>query len=317
MTPFTRSLQSLALKLDLEHELADLTPGDSFARLHKLADRASVAAELRAFSAGEITRLRTLAKSGVAHSTHINRFVEELLFAHLVGSMAYRYTGPKPKIHHWLPVAYVKHFARGLNGKGRACSVYQLTWESGEGMERQVADSHFTHGVDATGSGFYHLAMENFFSRLEEGYGTEFQNQGVKTTDMFSLISFAAFFVVQSVRNPHPEHQFTLRTIEGTVTALGAQLEALPPVTARAVEAPKGKPMTFTPYVPPRLRVLADGSLVMVFGLSSKGALTLSTRPLSVAAAQAAVADARRSMIAHARRSQTAVFGVRHSDPLF
>lgn len=319
---FDRHFRSIEAALDIEGVL----PGDSaknFELLHKLCSNPEKAAEIRAYGIARLHFIRSKAVTKGNEGTHeveLAKLVAEFIFHNLVVAVAYRYSDCEPKKHHWLPVSYTRVFSVQQPQKAgenrRRCSIRSITFtHDGEPIERSVNDLHFAHGVDSEGRGFYHLNMEHFFCRMESSMA-EARDKGKRnkaTGDLFPNVATAAFFVVQSVRNPHPStKQFSLRTINGIVNGLMSAIDSLTEAYTHFVTTPVR--MAFTPYVPTRILNCSDGTRAMTFPVGPNRAFIITNKIISSASARDIAIRGNRAVIQNARRTGTVIFGLNHKD---
>jgi hypothetical protein len=320
---FNRHFRALEAALDIEGELTD-SPSKNFEKLYKMSAERVFAGHLTDYAMSRLGYLRSSTSrlhNQPIENMDIRHLVADLIFHQLVHGVAHRYSKSAPKVHHWLPVSYTRHFTPGpLPKKGerlRRCEVQTLSFiAAGSAIAGSVNDRHFAHGVDEDGNGFYHLSMEYFFCKIESGAAEARDKISDKRSggnEGFLYAALASFFIVQSVRNPHPDSkQFSIRTIAGVIEAL---IEALDMVPEVFVSAPKVQfRMAFTPYVPARVRKLTDGVRVLVFPLATSQAFTISDAPIARRKARTIALDSNVAVIKHARRTGSMIFGVTHKD---
>jgi hypothetical protein len=320
---FNRHFRALEAALDIEGELTD-SPSENFEKLHKMSGDRVFAGHLTDYAMARLGYLRSSSSrlhNQPIENMDIRHLVADLIFHQLVHGVAHRYSKGAPKVHHWLPVSYTRHFTPGpLPKKGerlRRCEVQTLSFISdGSAIAGSVNDRHFAHGVDEDGHGFYHLSMEYFFCKIESGAAEARDKVSDKRSggnEGYLYAALASFFIVQSVRNPHPDSkQFSIRTIAGVIDALIAALDTIPKIF---VSAPKVQfRMAFTPYVPARVRKLTDGILVLIFPLATSQAFTISDAPIARRKARTIAHDSNIAVIRHARRTGSMIFGVTHKD---
>jgi hypothetical protein len=320
---FNRHFRALEAALDIEGELTG-TSSEKFEQLHKLSNNKIFAGYLTDYAGAKLAYLRgstSRLHNQAIENMNIADLVTDLIFHQLIHGVSYRYSKSEPKVHHWLPVSYTRHFTPGPKPKRgerlRRCDIQTLKFiHDGTAIAGTVNDRHFAHGVDEEGNGFYHLSVEYFFCRIEAGAAeardkTSEKNAGGNESYLYAAL--AAFFIVQSVRNPHPDSkQFSIRTISGVIDALIEALDNLPKIF---VSAPKTHfRMAFTPYVPTRIRKLADGNTVFAFPLASHQAFTIAEVPITRKTARVIAQHSNDAVIKHARRTGSTIFGVTHKD---
>lgn len=322
---FNRHFRALEAALNIEGELTG-SASENFEKLHKMSDDRVLAGYLTDYSMSRLAFLRSSTSrlhNRPIEEMDIKDLVTDLIFHQLVQGMAHRYMKSEPKVHHWLPVSYTRHFTPGPKPKKgerlRRCDVQTLSFiADGSSIAGTVNDRHFAHGVDEDGNGFYHLSMEYFFCKIE-GAAAEARdkisdkNSGGNEGFLYSAL--AAFFIVQSVRNPHPDSKhFSIRTIAGVIDALIDALDMVPEVF---VSAPTVQfRMAFTPYVPVRVRNLTDGTRVLVFPLATRQVLTISSAPVNRRKVRKIAYAANLAVIKNAQRTHSMIFGVTHKDVL-
>lgn len=320
---FNRHFRALEAALDIEGELTD-SPSKNFEKLHKMSSDRVFAGHLTDYAMSRLGLLRSSSSrlhNQPIENMDIRHLVTDLIFHQLVHGMSHRYVKSAPKVHHWLPVSYTRHFTPGpLPKKGerlRRCEVQTLSFiADGSAIAGTVNDRHFAHGVDEDGNGFYHLSMEYFFCKIESAAAEARDKISDKKSggnEGFLYAALAAFFIVQSVRNPHPDSkQFSIRTIAGVIDALIEALDTLPEVF---VSAPTVQfRMAFTPYVPVRVRKLIDGTRVLVFPLATRQVFTISNSPVARRSVRKIAFASNLAVIKHARRTRSMIFGVTHKD---
>lgn len=327
---FMRHFRSLEAALNIEGKLTD-DPVRNFEILTEMtADNSRLALLVQNYG---ITRIRFLRHSCSNFSTrekmttNLSSYVTDLIFHSLVASIGFKYPkNEEPKIHHWLPVSYTRNFVttrrvRDFSEKKRSCFIRSITFTNdGDPIEREISDMHFAHGVDSSGHGFYNLTVEHFFARIEsmlaEARGKLFEPKLSKRSnskDIFTHVAIASFFIVQSVRNPHPSSaQFSIRTLGGVVQGLIAALDEIPQMFVTMTRT--NQHLGFTPYVPTRIRILANGTRAMIFPVSIQAALIITDRPRDTWDPQRVAESTNRALISHARRTGSTVFGIGHDD---
>lgn len=311
---FARSMRALAVAVDLEDELAGLPVPQAFAKLYELSDKQDVLARIAGYAQGQLHGLKIqLGMPGMDFKAmDLKPEVESFLFHSLAAAMAHRYTSNVPQVHHWVPYSYTVRFAH--HKTKRACDVHALDFaRSPEGLIGARSDRDFAHGKDEAGNGFYHLAVEQFFSRIEATSGSYFHGLAAPNSvpTAHGLVAHMAFFLAQAVRNPHPKsHSFARRDIEGIVEGLMAECGRLDRVFLTVRHSPAR--LAFTPYVPTRVHRSADGTETLYLPLSPSWALLASSRPLATGEGHRIVAGARLAVVKHARRTGGIVFGVTH-----
>lgn len=322
---FERHFRALESAMNIEGQLSG-SVSEKFETLLKLADDRAFGSILSEYGGSRWMFLRNLSAVIPAREEierrDISSQVIDLIFHQLVVAVSYRYyhTPSIPKIHHWLPISYTRHFTGQVEPKkglrNRRAEIQAITFTAdGESIETTVSDRHFAHGVDAAGNGFYHLNVEYFFGKIEAAAAEARDKMSVKVAgganESFFYAATAAFFIVQSVRNPHPKSkQFSIRTLSGVIEAL---IEALNHVPAIYSSAPRvNVRLAFTPYVPARIRELANGNRIYSFPMSSNRAFVVSKHPISRRSARGQAQASNRAVIHQARKTSSMIFGIGH-----
>jgi len=221
-----------------------------------------------------------------------------------------------PKVHHWLPLCFIKKFRGSKVPNSRNYTVKSLRFTDSGVFQEEVIDTFFAHGIDEEGNGFYNLSVESFFSVIEALYLESTQKltnpnqyKGARYVD---LVRLYGFFLSQAVRNPRPELNVkSIRTINGFVNSLITMIDY--------VETPRGHfiqtdyDLFFTPYVPQREIKMSDSNHALVFPTSSRAAFIVSDVPLISEKAQNAVKTSQNSTLLEAKKNKLSIYGVTHS----
>lgn len=323
---FNRHFRALEAALNIENTLV-ADAATNIEQLYASCEDPIFANRVRSYG---LTRLQFLRNCAVKTSSleineiDLSDYVIEYIFHNLIVATSWRYGKMDiPKKHHWLPVSYTRVFSisspktEGVNS--RRCNVKCISFSAeGDAIERNVNDLYFAHGCDSKGNGFYHLMMEYFFGRIESMQAEARDKRKKKTVnedDIFPNVAIAAFFAVQSVRNPHPSTaQFSLRTISGIVNGLIKALEEIPEVYTNYIITQTK--MAFTPFVPTRILNQSNGTRAMTFAMAPHRAFIITNRPVSREAAREIAFGSNRAVIRHARRSGSKIFGLNAGDLL-
>lgn len=232
--------------------------------------------------------------------TDVKPFVIDWLFISLLHGMAHIYPlNNHPKVHHWLPVTYLKPFGIKGNGKTRAM-VDGVAFMKNNTVDVAVKDVQFAHN---RGKG-YDLALESFFFQIEDSYSNYRENTDYS---MFPIV-VSAFFIAQSVRSPHPESGFVGRDIKRVVDALIKNIEDMDEMYG--IHANVKYRLPISPYTPVRVRKLSDGNRVFVLPIMPSKSFVLSDKPLTADKARGATENYRINVILEAKREKGMVFGI-------
>lgn len=216
-----------------------------------------------------------------------------------------------PLQHHWLPLCYTKAFSI-RNRKNRGVMVGQSFFnEAGKvSKERLVPDVFFAH--EKTDTGYYHAHTEKFFSHIEGYYASERPDSQDSWSDWSSIVMFA-FFAVQSARNPEPTRTHATARFHKDHQShiMQDMFDALDTFEAPHVSYVfNGLEFMFSPFFPPRVRILADGTRVNVYPISPERAFIVSSRPLSTDEANEIAARNNVAMVKHAIRTGQPLYGL-------
>lgn len=231
------------------------------------------------------------------------------IFASIVRGMTFKVNSVVPKVHHWLPVTYLKGFSGGSRSgsktghvKNRAL-IPSVVFSNGHGVRVTVRDIEFAHPVNADLSGYYDLGLEYFFSHMEGLFAIS--KGEVRSVDFVNL---ASFFIVQTVRNPHPSVGFYDGKIEVILDALIKNIDYFDRIYAKAGKTDLNMP--FTPYIPTRVREDSQGVQSMCLPTGSRHAVVISNGPVSERSYSQTVNSYRSFVINSAIKSGGVVFGI-------
>lgn len=229
-------------------------------------------------------------------------------------SLVYTHTRPIPPqvplLHHWLPLCYTKAFAT-RSRRGRGVMVGKSFFGANDKVvqESLVPDVHFAHG--RCEKGYYPIRMEKFFAHIEGHYGNERPQSQDMWSDWTSIVMLT-FFAVQAARNPEPGSQAQARFHKDHNSHLIQNIfDALDSFEAPHVAYVfNGLEFMFSPFFPPRVRILADGTRVTVYPLSPETAFVVSSRHLSPDEAEQAATRNNDAMVRHAVRTRQPLYGL-------
>ena len=231
------------------------------------------------------------------------------VFSAIVRGMAWEYAEDKPKVHHWLPVTYLKGFS-GSGGKRShsvRASVPAVVCNRGQLIEVAIKDLAFAHPVKDS-VGYYDLAVERFFSLIEGMFAS---HKG-RTATTSVQVSLATFFIVQAVRNPHPTVGFSSGSISSVIGAVLDNLNHLNEIHVNVVSS--DRPLPFTPFIPMRIHRNVHGVTIMCLPISSNFAVTVSDLTISDFDSHNMVQRQSRNIINAAMRNNGIIFGVTADD---
>lgn len=227
-----------------------------------------------------------------------------------------------PKIHHWLPVCYVRRFtAGGVRPARRGSVMVSAAYFNKEGQitaSSYVRDPHFAHKAQHS-RGFYNPHTEMFFGKVETAYGEVVSSSMSKPPSMkkrvnnaYTLVAAYAFFIVQSMRNPVSFDDGVAifannRKNSIFMDGIFDRADELLAPNARVIHTTEN--LWFSPYFPPRTRVTAEGVRVHVFPMASSMALVVSDSRLSSSEARRVVDENNISMMRAAARHGHVLYG--------
>lgn len=207
-----------------------------------------------------------------------------------------------PTIHHWVPRCYISRFERLNESKKGDLIFVEQRHSHGRITRRQLKDSHFVHGVDENGKGFYDNDLEMFFGYLENRYAFEMDKieDGREHTPM-TLTILAGFLVMQSIRAVNMVAQSLHDFVDEIVSVLDSLDSAH--LSIGSVESPQG----FLPYNPTRI-VESKGIRSYVFPLSSNLSLLMSDSKIEDS--DCVSERARVNVLKHLQRTGGVMYGV-------
>lgn len=232
----------------------------------------------------------------------IKELVVLSVFSSMLRGMVHRITDSDPKVHHWLPVVYLKGFG-SVPTKSRKIRavVPAVILDNGREVHVKVNDSEFAHPV-INDRGYYDMEIENFFSHVEGVFSI-----GRATSDtLLGVASLASFFMAQSVRNPHPASGFASGGLVEVIDEIVKNLDLLDKFFVKVANTHS---LPFSPYVPVKIRRRVDGSSVMCFAVSRGVALVLSDKEISSEVFDSAV-DSYRSHLNLVGKENGIIYGI-------
>jgi hypothetical protein len=263
-----------------------------------------------------VGKLRTRLDASHEHAPQVDYFHEviEYIFHTLCFSIANRYPeGSTPKIHHWLPLSYVKQFSASSRAR-KERAVNSVTFSKNKRPFHEViSDKRFAHKKNTEGNGFYHLAIEYFFSIIESQIGTvrsKIATNG-KYPANFSSVVTASFFISQIVRTPsmNPAKDAP-RSIDEIVNALIEEIEKFKKIHCIFAIPQNRKKLVFAPEIPQSFKVLPNGIRIMYFPFASNRGFVITDRVILNNAAIQIVEESNISLVKRAKKRGATIYGV-------
>lgn len=254
--------------------------------------------------------------NGFSYNDNLSSAIAEILFVRVLNGAVNIYSrGAAPKTHHWLPVVYMKSFGISMNpkrnrDKSRAV-VDAVVFSHSDLVDVNVKDFTFAHSRSGD-DGYYDLSVEAFFGGLESNYAHAKECMASSENyDALSAAYMASFFIVQSVRNPHPSMGFSSGEFNHVISQVMKNFDAMGEIYVNFGSSEKKLP--FSPYVPDRVR---REKLVNYFymPITSHNALIISNRPVSSSVTNSLVSRFRDSVLSAAKRSGGMVFGLKSTE---
>lgn len=250
----------------------------------------------------------------VRYDNELSSYVAELLFSKVLAGAVNIYPRTNvPKNHHWLPVVYLKgfsdtHFSR--KSKVRA-EIKAVSFNNGRMIDAVVKDSSFAHQKDNE-NGFYDLSVESFFSAMETNLSRLKENLSADHSfNGMSAVYTAAFFLVQSIRNPHPSYGFASGDFRTVIRQVMSNFDAMGNIYVNFGYSKKK--LMLSPYVPERMRIVS-GVRMLNFPLNSHYSAVFSNEPVKSSDVDTIIAQFRESSIKWAMKKNNTVFGVSSSE---
>lgn len=215
------------------------------------------------------------------------------------------------KIHHWVPASYVRRFSVDINApaterrKGR---VWELEVS---GVGRRIVESQSFAHQPIGDSGFYTLASELFFSRIEGDASETVAGFQDGKYQRYQHLSAAAMMLVHEVRAPKslPIKIFKRPTFRQIINDMGKRIDSLENLYVYFDQPNERLP--FTTFRTIRRRELVNGQIAWYFPLAPHIAVIASERGLSYRKRAAVVKAGRAGAIAMARRNKdVALYGL-------
>lgn len=208
------------------------------------------------------------------------------------------------KIHHWVPASYVRRFSVDIDAPAterRKARVWELE-VSGAG--RQIVESQSFAHQPIGDSGFYTLASELFFSRIEGDASETVAGVQDGKYQRYQHLSAAAMMLVHEVRAPKslPIKIFKRPTFRQVINDMGKRIDSLENLYVYFDQPNERLP--FTTFRTIRRRELVNGQMAWYFPLAPHIAVIASERGLSYRKRAAVVKAGRAGAIALARRNK-------------
>ena len=181
-----------------------------------------------------------------------------------------------PKLHHWVPVCYMRRFRGNKTSNGG--NKYTLKAKisvANRPMAFSVFDRQFAHPV-INDQGYNDHRVEAFYSMIEGLYSSTFTKEH---QEVFSRVAVSSFAIIQSVRSPHPSNGFIPGDVASVFGATLAMLDRWDHIYASPYHS--DVPVAFLPYVPARVHQYADGSQSICFPVEVTTQFVLSSAPIS------------------------------------
>lgn len=232
--------------------------------------------------------------------------VATCIFSSILSGVASKRTESDPKTHHWLPVVYLRNFDGTTQAKKRnvRASISGIGFFKTGAVQVAVNDLQFAHDRGDDGSGYYDLAIENMFSNIETYY-SQISHRLDENTSYLNAVIFAT---VQMVRNPDMNNNFHSGSIESIIGKIIEVLDQMGRIFVNVVSSKK--PLPFTPYIPARIKIKANGMRTIYFPVSKDMALLINNNPLGIDKQSRMMIEMRESVINNARKSNSIIFGI-------
>lgn len=278
-----------------------------FASINRLCSNREISSEVMAYSA----YINSLNKSRVSRYTgsDLKEFVITNMFVSLARGMAGLLTGNDPKVHHWVPVAFLRGYEINDTVKPKKVRTRipaVVTNSHARDLNVFVDDAEFTHNVDSQNNGYYDMAIEFFFSKIESAFSMSKHKRACEYSK-YDLVTLATFFVAQSVRNPHPSAGFTDGSINSIVYEIISNLNHFDEMH---LSVTKMYAAPFTPYMPTRVRRLVGGRSIICFPFDANSMLSMSNGIVSAQEVRVASEAHTRYIISSARKTNGIIYGL-------
>lgn len=243
--------------------------------------------------------------------------VRYYLLLQLMASHTSKLVGPLPKVHHWLPVCYLRAFSNASSSKNRRSITVNRVFFDAQGIERGrnlVSHIEFAHPANDEGSGYYAPYTEKFFGKVEADYASAMSMIQRGEANAWVQVVLMAFFAVQSARNPDRrikkfQPKFYRNHREDLLRNVFAAMDELLE-DARTMLVQDLKGVKFSPFFPPRAFVSASGTRSLFFPLSSTTGMLISDGALDNDQARSVAQSCIRNMEKYAGRTQQVLYGL-------
>ena len=303
----------------IEHSFNLSIPGsdaaDRLEHLHRITrDDFDLSRMIRLYSAF-VNEKNTIELSKVSYDSDLRKNVAEILFLRFLSGAVHIYPrNDAPKTHHWLPVVYIKGFSNNdAPSKKRKVRtrVDAVSFHNERMLNAMVEDTSFAHDREGD-NGFYDLSVEAFFGGLESNLARAkgYLNENSEY-DGLTAAYIASFFIVQSVRNPHPYAGFASGEFKTVVHHVMNNFTNLGEIYVNFGSSAKKLP--FSPYVPDRVRVQGT-TKSFYFPVDSHHAAIISNAPISQYDISSIISQFRKNTIRFAKKNNKILFGINSSE---
>lgn len=257
--------------------------------------------------------VKNLRRTDLSGITEMN-IAREMTLLCLLNAANISYSDKVPKLHHWIPVCYLKNFT--ATRKANSARIVELekiqfSPRTKVAYKSTIKDLEFCHGVDVNGNGFYHRTVEQFFGLTESFYSdyiTNSEARGDLKKDFYNG-AMVAFIVALAVRNPYAEAaQPEVQTMSGLIKALIHLFDTLGESNIYIEKSLEKVP--FSPNISCRIRKAANGNVSFYFPLADDTAMVISPAKMNVDQVRATIRAGRASMINQARNNAGAIYGI-------
>lgn len=233
-------------------------------------------------------------------------------FCNLVRAATTRF-GDFAQKQHWLPYLYISRFTSKGRRNRKNFTIPTVYYEHDKKTPflKSEGDNRFIHGLSQNKRGAYRSSTENFFGRSEYNFGLTMNNIEVNSleptqTDLALAISF---IVSIYVRNIHSIDYSDISELYSAADAIEKLYDELPStLTAKIVNS--GSALPFIPEKLVSLLKSSDGNYSYVVALSSRRALVLSSRVVSLQESKRIVERWRSNLLSQARMKSWTVYGL-------
>lgn len=313
-TVFNNHIEAIANSFDLS--IAGKDAAEKIEYLHKITrDNANLSKMLKHY-ANFVSEKNNVELANVPYDYELSKNVAEVLFLRVLSGAVNIYArNDAPKTHHWLPVVYIKSFSTSANPSRKRrvrAEVDAVSFNSGSIINASVNDLAFAHDRDGD-NGFYDLSVESFFGGLESNLAKakEVLSSDENSFSGVTAAYVASFFIVQSVRNPHPSEGFASGEFKTVIRQVMENFTKLGEIYVNFGNSAKRLP--FSPYVPDRVRVKGTTKIFHLPLDPFRGAI-ISNAPISSYDTDPLISQFRKSSIRFAKKNNGMLFGLNSSD---